>query len=66
MKRAIKALQDKVEQCENMKKWFDTQLVTHQHITADQIEVQKIKLAQEENLLTIKECEETINKLKGQ
>ena len=60
MKKAIKVLEDKVNECQNMTKWFDTELVKHQHLTADQAEVQRLKIGQAEAIEVEKECKKAI------
>lgn len=64
MKKAIKVLQDKINVCENMKIWFEKELLKHQHITADQKKVQKLKLGQQEAIDVSKECFDAIGMLK--
>ena len=63
MQKAIKVLQDKINKCENMKTWFSNELLKHQHVTADQMEVQRLKIGQQEAIDVSKECFDAIGML---
>ena len=63
MQKDIKVLQDKITECENMKVWFEKELLKHQHATADQTEVQRLKLGQQEAINVSKECFDAIGML---
>ena len=63
MQKAIKVLQDKINECENMKTWFEKELLKHQHATADQMEVQRLKIGQQEAIDVGKECFDAVGAL---
>lgn len=63
MQKAIKVLQDKINECENMKAFFDKELLKHQHATADQTEVQRLTIGKQEAIDVSKECFDAIGML---
>lgn len=68
MEKAIKVLEEKVTECNNMEEWFTEELSKRQHQMADQSEVQKLSLGLRNTIDTRKECQEAIdhlNKLYG-
>lgn len=63
MQKAIKVLQDKINECENMKTWFETELSKLQYATADQMEVQRLTIGKQEAIEVSKECFDAIGML---
>lgn len=63
MQKAIKVLQDKINQCQNMIEFFDKELLKHQHVTADQTEVQRLTIGKQEAVDVSKECFNAIGML---
>lgn len=66
MQKAIKVLQDKINECENMTNWFTQELLKHQHATADQMEVQRLKIGKQEAIDVSKGCFDAIGMLTKQ
>ncbi len=56
MKKVIKVLEEKISICEGMKVWYHKELQKHQHLTADQSKIQRLKISQQENIDTYNEC----------
>ena len=56
MEKAIKVLEDKVKECENMNDWFIKELQKYDHHSADQTEVQRLKIGQQNAIAVSIEC----------
>jgi hypothetical protein len=56
MKKVIKVLEEKISICEGMAVLYYEELQKHQHLTADQREIQRLKILQQENIDIYNEC----------
>jgi len=56
MKKAIKVLEDKINECANMKVFFEKELQKNEHITADLTEVHRLKIGLQETIDIKEDC----------
>jgi hypothetical protein len=56
MEKVIKVLEEKISICEGMALLYYEKLQKHQHLTADQMEIQRLKILQQENIDIYNEC----------
>ena len=64
MEKAIKVLQEKIISCEAMKVWYEKELEKYQHTTADQMEIKRLKIIQQENIDIHNECLSAVELIK--